>query len=55
MEFPDGGATVTMAFKNIKLTAPDRKQFEAPAGYKKHSDIQELMRGALQKAPKEPR
>jgi len=52
MEFPDSGATVTMAFKNIKPTAPDRKQFEAPAGYKKHSDIQGLMMGALQKAPK---
>jgi hypothetical protein len=52
MEFPDGGTTVTMAFKNIKPSAPDSKQFEAPAGYKKHSDIQELMMGALQKAPK---
>jgi hypothetical protein len=49
VEFPDGGATVTMAFKNIKLAAPDRKQFDAPAGYRKHSDIQELMKGALQK------
>jgi len=38
MEFPDVGATLTIAFKNIKLTAPDRKQFEAPAGYRKHSD-----------------
>ena len=52
MEFPDSGATVTMAFKNIKPTAPDSKQFEAPAGYKKHSDIQKLMMGALQKTPK---
>ncbi|MEO8427970.1 MAG: DUF4412 domain-containing protein [Verrucomicrobiota bacterium] len=49
MEFADGGATVTMAFKNIKLAAPDRKQFDAPAGYRKHSDIQELMKGALQR------
>ena len=40
MEFSEGGATVTMAFKNIKLTAPDPKQFEAPAGYTKRSDIQ---------------
>jgi len=56
MEFPDAGATVTMAFKNIKLTAPDSKQFDAPASYKKHSDIQELMMGSLQKpAPKQPR
>ena len=49
MEFTDGGATVTMAFKNIKLTAPDPKQFQAPAGYTKHSDIQQLMLAALQK------
>jgi len=40
MEFSEGGATVTMVFKNIKLTAPDPQQFEAPAGYTKRSDIQ---------------
>jgi hypothetical protein len=39
MEFPDVGATLTITFKNIKLTVPDSKQFDAPAGYRKHSDI----------------
>ena len=49
MEFIDANSTVTMNFKNIKLAAPDAKQFDAPAGFARHTDIQQLMMAAMQK------
>ena len=42
-------ATMVMQYKDIKLTRPDPKQFEPPAGYTKHDSIERLMQGALLK------
>lgn len=50
MEFTDPEATVTMNFKNVKLTAPDGKQYEPPAGFTKYSDLQQMMQATMLKA-----
>jgi hypothetical protein len=49
MQMNDKEATVVMRYKEIKLARPDAKQFEAPAGYSKHSDMMQLMQVAAQK------
>ncbi len=49
MEFGDKDALVTMTYKNIKMDRPEAKEFDPPAGYTKHADIQQLMQAAMQK------
>ena len=43
IETSDGGATVTMLFKDVKFGPPEAAQFEAPAGFKKYDDMQAMM------------
>jgi hypothetical protein len=43
------GNTTIMKYKNVKMTVPDAKLFEAPAGFKKVASQQELMMIAQQK------
>jgi hypothetical protein len=41
--------TVVMRYKDIKLAKPEPRQFDAPAGYSKHTDMMQLMQLAAQK------
>jgi len=50
MEFADTDATITMVFRDIKLSPPDPKTFEAPAGFTKQPDMQTLMMSVAQKS-----
>ena len=49
MQMNDKETTVVMRYKDIKLANPDAKQFTAPAGYSKHTDMMQLMQVAVQK------
>jgi hypothetical protein len=39
----EAGQNIIVKFRDVKLTAPDAKLFEPPAGYKKYNDMQALM------------
>jgi hypothetical protein len=54
MEFADTEATITMIFRDIKLSPPDAKAFEAPAGFTKHADMQALMTSVSQRNARTP-
>ena len=45
----EGGANVTMLFKNVSLAKPEAGQFEAPAGYTKYDNMQAMMQQQLMK------
>jgi hypothetical protein len=54
-EFPlklqttEGSATMVMTFRDIKSTAPEAKQFEAPAGYTRYPGIEQLVQAEIMK------
>jgi hypothetical protein len=48
MNQPD--ATLTMSYKEVKLGRPDAKEFDAPAGYTRHKNIELLMQAAMLRA-----
>lgn len=39
----EGGQNILVKFRDVKLTTPDAKLFEPPAGYTKYNDMQSLM------------
>jgi hypothetical protein len=39
--------TVVMQYRDVKLTRPDGKQFEAPAGFTRYASIEVLMQNAM--------
>ena len=41
--------TSIMRYQQVQFAKPDAKQFEAPVGYTKYSDNQELMQGLMKK------
>jgi len=41
--------TSIVRYKQVQFTKPEAKQFEAPAGYTKYNDAQELMQGMMKK------
>ena len=43
VETTEGGQTVTMLFKDVKLDHPEAAQFEAPAGFKKYDNMMAMM------------
>jgi len=49
MQMNDKQTTVVMRYKEVHLSKPDAKQFDAPAGFTKHSDMQQLMMAIAQK------
>ena len=49
MQMNDKETTVVMRYKEVHLSKPDAKQFDAPAGFTKHSDMQQLMMAIAQK------
>jgi outer membrane lipoprotein-sorting protein len=49
IETSEGGNTVTMSFKDVKLEKPDAAQFEPPADYKKYADMMTMMQTEMMK------
>ena len=49
MQMNDKETTVVMRYKEVRLSKPDAKQFDAPTGFTKHADMQQLMLAIAQK------
>jgi hypothetical protein len=49
MQMNDKDTTVVMRYTDVRLSKPDAKQFVAPAGFTKHTDMQQLMIAIAQK------
>jgi hypothetical protein len=49
MQMNDNGSIVVMRYKQIQLARPEAREFQPPAGYKKHADVQQLMMAAAQR------
>ena len=49
VEMEQGSSTVVMLHRDVKLTKPEAKQFEAPTGFTKHASMEALMQGAMMK------
>jgi len=49
IETAEGGAKVTMLFKDVKLEKPEAKLFEAPAGLKRYDNMMSLMQEEMMK------
>ena len=49
MQLNDKETTVVMRYNEVRLSKPDAKQFDAPAGFTRHTDIQQLMMAIAQK------
>jgi hypothetical protein len=43
MQMNDKETTVVMRYTDVRLGKPDAKQFDAPSGFTKHPDMQQLM------------
>src|SRR6185295_4133813 len=43
------GTNVVIRYKDVQFSRPDARQFEAPAGYAKHTDMMQLMQVGMQK------
>jgi len=43
----ESGQNIVIKLRDVKLTRPDAKLFEPPAGYKKYNDVQALMAQAI--------
>jgi outer membrane lipoprotein-sorting protein len=43
------GSTTMMLYKDIKLTAPDSKEFQTPDGFTKYDNIQMMMQAVMMK------
>jgi len=43
MQMKDKETTVVMRYTEVHLSKPDAKQFDAPSGFTKHPDMQQLM------------
>jgi hypothetical protein len=49
MQMNDNESVVVMRYKQIQLARPETTQFQPPAGYKRHADVQQLMMAAAQR------
>jgi hypothetical protein len=50
MQMDQRQMTLVMQYRDVRLVRPDPKQFEAPAGFTKHSSNEQLMQSAMIKA-----
>lgn len=50
IEQTEGGNLSTMTFKDVKLTKPDVKQFDAPTDYKKYDSMMALTQEMMKRA-----
>lgn len=46
-QMTENGQNILVKMRDVKLTRPEAKLFEPPAGYKKYNDIQALMAAAM--------
>jgi hypothetical protein len=49
VETTEGGTTVTMLFKDVKLAKPDDGQFEPPSSFKKYDSMMTMMQQEMMK------
>jgi hypothetical protein len=49
LQTTEGPTTMVMTFRDIKSTAPEAKQFEAPVGYVKYAGIEQLVQAEIMK------
>jgi hypothetical protein len=49
IEVVEDGATVTMRYSNVDFSKPDAKQFDAPVGFDKYENMQELQQVIIQR------
>jgi hypothetical protein len=49
VETTEGGMTVTMLFKDVKLAKPDAGQFDPPSGFKKYDSMMAMMQQEMMK------
>jgi hypothetical protein len=49
IETSEGGHTVTMTFKDVKLEKPDAAQFDPPTDYKKYDNMMTMMQTEMMK------
>src|SRR5881296_450531 len=54
MQMNDKGSTVVMRYSEVSFSKPDAKQFDAPAGFTKHTDMQQLLMAIAQKQNQKP-
>jgi hypothetical protein len=54
MQMNDKGTPVIMRYNEVRFGKPDAKQFVAPAGFTKHTDMQQLMLAIAQKQNQKP-
>lgn len=50
IEQTENGNLSTMTFKDVKLSKPDMKQFDAPTDYKKYENMMAMMQDMMKKA-----
>jgi len=43
-----------MRYSEVSFSKPDAKQFDAPAGFTKHTDMQQLLMAIAQKQNQKP-
>lgn len=48
-QMKDKENNIIMRYRDIQFAAPDAKQFDAPTGYTKYTDIQQLMQVVMQR------
>lgn len=49
IEIPQTNGTMVMTYSNVKFEKPDPKLFEPPAGFEKHSSVEQLIQSAMMK------
>jgi hypothetical protein len=49
MQLNDKETTVVMRYNEVRLSKPDAKKFDTPAGFTRHTDMQQLMIAIAQK------
>ena len=49
MQMNDKETTLVMHYDDVRFSKPDAKQFDAPAGFTRHTDVQQLMIAIAQK------
>jgi len=54
MQMTDKETAVVMRYSEVSFSKPDAKQFDAPAGFTKHTDMQQLLMAIAQKQNQKP-
>jgi hypothetical protein len=49
MQMNDKETTLVMHYKDVRFSKPDARQFDAPAGFTRHTEVQQLMIAIAQK------